>query len=200
MTGDFHVGDRVTMFGDHNVGKMVGSPNNPAAPRQGDSNVVWSDPVVFINYRSADEKPAADIEAEITRRLGRGSVFRDVWMPAGIEFPDELLTRASTCRVMLSIIGEKWDDAHGLRLLNNHADWVRREIATALANRAHVVPVLVGARTRLSAKNLPEDIRAIANLQAQHVRRTYDEHDVRRLVADLLRDVPALTMALFRTR
>jgi hypothetical protein len=147
-----------------------------------------------------DEKPAADIEAELTRRLGSGAVFRDVRMPAGVEFPAELVDKATSCEVMISIIGEKWDNPHALRLLHDRTDWVRREIAMALANQVQVVPVLVGARGRLSAKDLPRDVRTIADLQAPHLRRDYDTQDLHRLVDDLLRDVPALTVAMFRSR
>lgn len=155
---------------------------------------------VFINYRSADAKAATDIEAELTRRLGRGAVFRDAGMRAGTEFPRELMEKASECPVMISVIGEKWDSADSLRLLGDRADWVRREIVAALVHRVQIVPVLVGARSALAASDLPSDIRAIADLQAPHLRRNYDEQDVRRLVDELVRDLPALAKATPRGR
>lgn len=196
----FHIGDNVTMSGNHNVGKVVGPPallsTAWGTTDRPEPNVVWNEPFVFINYRSADTKAAADIEAELTRRLGHGAVFRDARMRAGTEFPKELMKRACTCKVMVSVIGTRWDDANGLRLLGNRADWVRREIVTALAHRVQVVPVLVGARGTLVAHDLPADIRAIADLQSPHLRRGYDEEDVRRLVDELVRDLPALAEAM----
>lgn len=191
MTG-LHIGDNVTVSGHHNVGKVVG----PSALMKPARAMVWHEPFIFINYRSADTKAATDIEAELTHRLGRGAVFRDVRMRAGTDFPKELLKRAGTCKLMISIIGTRWDDADGLRLLANHNDWVRREIVTALANEVQVVPVLVGARGILVAQALPEDVRPIADLQSPHLRRGYDEEDVRRLVDELVRDLPALADAL----
>jgi hypothetical protein len=192
-------GDTINMFGNHNVGKMEGGSRREINNRP-DSNIVWSEPLVFLNYRRTDEKAAADIEAEINRQLGNGAVFRDVTMRAGTEFPRELTERAIRCTVMLSIIGERWDDANGLRLLGDRTDWVRREIAMAFGHNVQVVPVLVGARGRLAASDLPKDIRPIAYLQAPHLRSNYDTHDVRRLVNDLVRDLPALAAAVFRSR
>jgi hypothetical protein len=177
---------------------MVGAP--AAGSARPASNLVWTEPLVFINYRNMDERPAVDIEAELTRRLGAGAVFRDARMPAGTEFPHELTDKATRCKVMISIIGERWDDTSNLRLLADRSDWVRREIATALRHNVQVVPILVGARGRLVANSLPNDIRRIADLQAPHLRRGYDTQDVDRLVEDLVQDVPPLAMAAFRQR
>lgn len=201
MTDWYHHGDNITQSGGVNIGKVDSWHGQfPASPmtEEPPSNMVWTAPVVFVNYRNADEKAAADLEVELTRRLGRGAVFRDVRMAAGVEFPRELADRARGCAVMLSVIGERWDDAHGLRLLADHADWVRLEIRTALAHQVQVVPVLVGARGRLSPHDLPRDIRQLAYLQTPHLRRGYDTRDVRQLVDDLLRDLPVLTEAMRR--
>lgn len=122
---NIQIGDNVTMFGgSDNTGKSVGNPE-PAWAERGrpDSNLRWVEPLVFVNYRSTDEKAATDIEAELTRRLGSGAVFRDARMPAGTEFPRELTDKASRCTVMIAIIGERWDDANGLRLLSDDSDW-----------------------------------------------------------------------------
>lgn len=201
MSGPHFGGDFVNVNGTGNIGKIVGSPE-PAAPGWAAdphrSRLVWTEPLVFVNYRSADEKAAADLEKELNRRLGDGAVFRDVHMPAGIVFPCELADRAAHCEVMISIIGERWDDTTGLRLLNNHDDWVRREIATALANDVHVVPILIGARRRLTGNSLPEDVRQLAYLQGPHLLRNYTEADIQRLVDDLLSTVRPLAAAMYR--
>jgi hypothetical protein len=196
VSSGFHIGDNFTMSGNHNVGKIVGQET----PRTNGSSQVWREPFVFINYRRTDEKAAADIDTELTGQLGVGAVFRDVSMRAGTEFPQELVDRATRSAVMLSIVGEKWDDTHGLRLLHDPDDWVHREIAMALDHGVQVVPILVGARPQLVANDLPHDIRGIAFLQAPHLRRNYDAHDVRRLVDDLSRDIPPLAVATFRGR
>jgi hypothetical protein len=196
-----HQGDNINVIGDFGTGQInnystpEGAPRSAGRPRL---TVVWGDPFVFVNYRKPDEKAAADLDAELTSQLGTGAVFRDAWMRAGTEFPQELKHRAATCKAMISVIGQQWDDAEGLRLLSNPKDWVRREIATALDHDVQVIPVVIGVRDRLDAKVLPKDIRKIAFLQGPHLPRGYDAHDVRRLVEKLVREVPALLRAYHR--
>lgn len=197
MSGQFHVGDNFTMFGNNTVNKGNSPGHGEPVHRQA-SNVVWTEPLVFVNYRGQDEKPAADIETALTHRLGHGVAFRDVRMRAGTRFPRELKTRAAKSQVMLSIIGERWDDPHTLALLQDPEDWVRREIATALRHRVQVVPILVGARPRLAADRLPADIRVLADIQGPHLPRDYDDADLHRLVDRLVRDVAPLATAAYR--
>lgn len=152
---------------------------------------------VFINYRSSDDKLAVDLlDKELCGRLGERAVFRDDRsLLAGVEFAPELLTNVRRAKVLLAMIGERWEDTldrDGRRRLDNESDWVRREIAEALANRVHVVPVLVGARRKLEEATLPEDIRAIAGRQFLHLRHGYTADDVRVLVDELFRDVPGI--------
>ncbi len=203
MSG-FHVGDNINYGSAHNVGAVFNGPGPPeptrAAPGWREAESRWREPVVFVNYRHPDERAATDIEAELTRRLGPGAVFRDARMPAGTEFPGELVDRAARCKVMVSIIGERWDDPYALRLLHDPADWVRREIAIALTYGVHLVPVMVGARGRLAPGDLPEDIRKLALLQAPHLRRGYDARDVRWLVDELIRDLTIVMESVFRGR
>lgn len=186
MTG-MHFGDNIHTHGDFSVGKMVGQPTAPSQEKSSGPGVAWKTPFIFVNYRNYDEKAATYLDEELTDRLGAGAVFRDAGMPAGTEFPRKLLDMARGCRLMLAVIGEKWDrPGHGLPLLHDPRDWVRVEIGTALANDVTVVPIMVGARSRLNPDDLPADVRQLAYLQARHLRDGYDRQDVHRLVAQLL--------------
>ncbi|MFD4672315.1 TIR domain-containing protein [Lentzea sp. NPDC058450] len=188
MSGNFHIGDNITQHGPNSaVYKGAQSFPQPSRP-----HVFSGPPLVFVNYRSPDERAAFDLDAELTRRLGEGAVFRAARMPVGTAFPAELLHRAANCPVMLSVIGRHWENAYGTRPLDDPGDWVRREIATALRNRVHVAPVLVGARSRPAAADLPQEIRMIAHLQTLHLPMHYTGPDLRGLVDRLLRSVPAL--------
>lgn len=186
-----HFGDNIYQSGAYSIGKVVGNVNQPA-PQKEPERPARTSPLVFVNYRGTDEKAATYLDNELTRRLGQGAVFRDARMPVGTEYPPELLERARTCPVMISIIGERWENTFGLRLLNDPGDWVRREIAIALKHGVYVAPVLVGARARPVPEQLPEDIRAIAYRQARQLRSRYDENDVRQLVDELQQDIPTL--------
>jgi hypothetical protein len=195
MTGNLQFGgENYIVSGNNNVGKQVGARHPAGAADRVDR--VWTEPLVFLNYRHPDELSAKALETELGRRLGHGVAFRDVNMRAGTEFPRELAARAAGCEVMLSVIGERWDP----RLLNDPGDWVRREIAIALAGGNHVVPILIGTRPRLTGHTLPVDVRAIADLQAPHLRHGYDDGDVRRLVEHLIQSVEPLAAAAYRAR
>ncbi|HKS48328.1 MAG TPA: toll/interleukin-1 receptor domain-containing protein [Amycolatopsis sp.] len=157
-------------------------------------------PLVFINYRTTGgTQEVYWLDDELRRRLGEHAVFRDHRsLRAGREFGPELLRNARGAKVMLAVIGERWDrtfDDRGRRLIDDSSDWVRREVAEALAHGVHVVPVLVGLRPKLDADALPEDIRKLAGLQVLHLRHRSTERDVASLVDQLFDEVPLLARA-----
>ncbi|WP_439662002.1 hypothetical protein ACSHWB_11340 [Lentzea sp. HUAS TT2] len=190
MSERFHVGDNITQYGDNStVNKGAAAEAFRQAQR---SHEFTGPPLIFVNYRSPDERAAYDLEGELTRRLGKGAVFRAGKMPVGTEFTAELLHRAATCPVMVSVIGRHWENAYGTRPLDDPNDWVRREIATAFRHQVHVAPVLVGARSRPLAEDLPEEIRRIAFLQSLHLPAHHTAQNLREVVDTLLQTVPAL--------
>ena len=152
--------------------------------------------LVFINYRGSDEKPAAYLLDEVLgRRLGPSSVFLDRRsIELGTDFAVSLTTGVRDCRVLLSVIGPRWEecwDQDGRRLLDRADDWVRVEMAEALANDVIVVPVLI-AREKLTAAHLPEEIRPVANLQSLFLPAQYREAHVELLADELIERVPEL--------
>jgi hypothetical protein len=150
-------------------------------------------PLIFLNYRSSDDTAAVELlDRELTARLGEHAVFRDHRsMGPGTYYVADLIEKAKRCRVMLVLIGPRWEQIHGHRLLDDD-DWVRREIAAALAHRVRVIPVLVGARGMLRCGDLPEDIRRLASLQVLTLKHRYTDPDVRALVDELFAAVPLL--------
>src|SRR5262250_979053 len=93
---------------------------------------------VFINYRGADSDTAAMlVDRELTERFGSDQVFLDCRsILAGTDFAPELLRRLRTCSVLLVVIGPHWltlTDATGRRRIDSPGDWIRCEIAEALA-------------------------------------------------------------------
>jgi RES domain-containing protein len=153
-------------------------------------------PLVFLNYRSSDDTTVVDLlDRELTERLGRRAVFRDYRsLRLGIPYPDQLLERVRQCKVLLVLIGRYWEELNGHRWLDDENDWVRRELVAALGEdgRVCVVPVLVGARKMVRAEDLPEEIRAVANLPALTLQAHYTERDVKELVDKLFGSVPSL--------
>jgi hypothetical protein len=144
---------------------------------------------IFINYRDADAPSyAALLYVELSRVFGAERVFLDTQsVPAGCDFAEHLLDNLVKCRVLIAIIGPRWlmRDEDGERRIDDHRDWIRRELAVALALRILVIPVLVdGADLPIEAE-LPEDIGALANRQYRRLRHRDIRADLNRLSADL---------------
>jgi len=103
---------------------------------------------VFISYRR--DLNAGDARAlcnDLSDLLGSQSVFMDVDSIApGCDFREVLKERLASCDLMLVLIGRDWLDAKdsaGQRRLEQPNDFVRQEIATALARNIPVTPVLL---------------------------------------------------------
>lgn len=151
-------------------------------------------PRVFINYRSDNGGHAAHmLDAALCRRLGPAAVFLDNRsIRPGADYPPELLDKARGAEVLVAVIGPGWENARGpdgTRRLDAEDDWVRREIREATAYGVRVVPVLVGARTRLAEADLPADIRSLGISQYLHLSDGFGAAEVELVVKRLFEDV-----------
>jgi hypothetical protein len=156
---------------------------------------------IFINFRTGDQDMAAPfLHDYLESRLGEGVVFyssRSIRI--GDDFPAELQEHAAGCAVMLALVGPGWltvAGADGQPRLANPGDWVRREIATALAADRRVVPVLVGDALRLSGRdNLPSDIAPLADREHCYLRRRSLAADLVALEEELVKVIKVLRPA-----
>jgi hypothetical protein len=148
------------------------------------------DPLVFINYRSGDQELAALLlDTELSHRYGADQVFlASRSLTAGQVFDIRLLAAVRNCAVLLSVIGRNWltaTDEHGRRLIDRRRDWVRLEIAEALAAGVPVVPVLIDDTARLPQAGLPASIRQLAKCQFVRLRHRSFRSDFEHLVEQL---------------
>lgn len=132
-------------------------------------------PQIFISYRRADS--AANVGRLfdwLTRQFGEQPIrFDDVFVDTdgiqpGDDFVEVLQQRLATADIVLVIIGPQWlsiANANGRRL-DQANDFVRLEVAGALAAGKRVIPVLVGGAAMPSAEQLPEPLRALATRNA----------------------------------
>ena len=131
-------------------------------------------PKVFISYRRKDNQYAANlIYDRLIERFSKESVYFDIdAMPAGVDFRRHIQQAVSECDVLLAVIGDHWQelDEHGEPRLNNPADFVRIEIAAALARDIPVVPVLVGSAQVPRENELPAELADLAYRNAREVR------------------------------
>lgn len=122
---------------------------------------------IFISYRRSDSAgESGRLSDDLIARFGPDSVFMDVdAIQPGRDFRKAIRENVGGCSVLLAVIGSEWLEAKstgGVRRLDNESDYVRLEIATALARDIPVVPVLVRGARMPKADQLPEDIRELA--------------------------------------
>ncbi len=99
--------------------------------------------------------------------------------PPGEDFRARLDRELQSCAALLAVIGPEWLSAvtaDGGRRIDAEGDILRHEIAVALRRDILVIPVLFETPMPRS-RELPDDIRALADRQAQtvnHARFTTD--------------------------
>jgi tetratricopeptide (TPR) repeat protein len=108
--------------------------------------------MIFISYRISDSLDlVGHLEADLVREFGNDAVFRDKSrLRGGHDWTQELEHHASSCQVMLVVIGATWQtvvdesaDLKGMLRLLNPKDWVRREITLALDAGNAVIPIFL---------------------------------------------------------
>jgi hypothetical protein len=130
-------------------------------------------PSIFISYRRADAPGhAGRLYDRFVERFGKANVFKDLdTMEPGADFGDVIDETVSRCDALIAVIGRHWvragDESAGA--LDDSRDWVRREIAKALARKIHVIPILVDGTQLPSEKELPQDVRPLVRRHAVHL-------------------------------
>ena len=142
---------------------------------------------IFVNYRRDDAKAeAARLHDRLAQSFGAANVFMDVdnLLP-GERFDLRLKEALAGTDVFLAVIGARWMDLLEARAGSGERDYVREEIAAALAAKLVVIPVLMDRAPLPKAASLPEDIRELA---------LFHKHDV--VYESFGRDVQALIAAI----
>ena len=138
-------------------------------------------PRLFISYRRrTDSASARLLKDELTRAFGEGAAFRDVDdIEAGETFPETIREALEDCDVFLLLVSPGWVES--VPSLRDPDDFVRREVAAALARRVPLIPVLLGDARMPKADELPEEIRDLAFRQAIELSDDRWDYDVARL-------------------
>jgi hypothetical protein len=143
---------------------------------------------VFVNYRSADGRLAAEaIFRDLAANFGPESIFldRQAILP-GVPYPSKIRTWIQqTCSVMIAVIGPGWlntEDDNGKKMLFRPHDWVHDEIADALALGLPVIPVPIFETPLPAATDLPESIAGLVSREEIRIRHFDRYDDMRELV------------------
>jgi hypothetical protein len=159
---------------------------------------------VFLSYRREDSAGFAGRLADgLEAEFGAGSVFRDVDdIRPGEDFQLAIESQLRSVDAVLVLIGPRWLEARtdGARRLDDPADFVRQEIATALASGKPVIPLLVGGAKMPGEADLPAPLASLARRQAVVLSDSGWQGDVTRLLASLRPIVPALATLPHKSR
>ena len=147
-------------------------------------------PCVFISYRRDDAGGwAGRMEDDLADRFGSERVFRDIKIPAGVDYEQHIEQVLDACHVVVVVIGPEWatlKNEDGTLRLEQSDDLLRREIERALARRdVEVIPVLVQRARMPAAHSLPPELRALARRQAIELSDSRWNHDMGQLIAQL---------------
>lgn len=110
---------------------------------------------IFISYRRDGGEALACLLAEKLRQKGY-KVFYDIDSLRSGKFNEAIYSIIHNCTDVLCILPE-----HGLDRCENDEDWVRREIAYAIKEKKHIIPILM--RNFVFPEKLPEDIDELRN-------------------------------------
>lgn len=126
---------------------------------------------VFISFRNGDDPfAAALLTRALGRRFGPACVFRSSESIAlGDRWEQTIWANHRASDAVVVVIGPRWltiAGETGRPRLREDKDWVRAEIAVALADRKLVIPVLVEGTRRFVRADLPDDIADLADLQS----------------------------------
>jgi len=125
---------------------------------------------IFISYRREDSMASAGrLYDFLENEVGAGSLFKDVdSLPYGSDFPAAIRRAIDQSTVVLVLIGNRFLTDE--RRLFSPGDYVRMEIAYALAQGKVVIPVLVDQATMPAASDLPPDIQSLITRNGPELR------------------------------
>jgi hypothetical protein len=149
---------------------------------------------IFISYRRQDsEGEAGRLFDDLVRVFGDDLVFMDVSaIEAGQDFRKAIEKNVASCGVLLSMIGNEWLAAKneaGERKLDDPADFVRLETASALKRDIPVIPVLVRGARMPRPDELPEDLKDLAYRNAAEITHARWTTDVKILIETVQRAI-----------
>ena len=155
---------------------------------------------IFISYRRDDtEGEAGRLFDDLVRTFGEGSVFMDVaGINPGIDFRKAIDENVATCGVLLAMIGPGWTtitNGSGQRRLDDVNDFVRLEVASALARNIAVIPVLVHEAKMPSPDQLPDNLKDLAYRNSVEITHTRWNSDVQLLTKALSQYVASSSAA-----
>ena len=138
---------------------------------------------VFISYRRSDTKDLAGRIADRLKYVPQiGEVFIDVdGIAPGADFEARIREALSREPVCIVLIGPGWlgrGAGDQPQRIADPTDFIRLEVKIALASTGRLLPVLANGATMPSERDLPDEIKGLARINALAIRHEYFDHDV----------------------
>jgi tetratricopeptide (TPR) repeat protein len=145
-------------------------------------------PGIFISYRREDSQELAGrLFDRLVLRFGKERVFRDIdAIDPGARFAEVIAERVGNCEALVALIGKGWldaKDAQGRRRLELPNDFVKAEVAEAIAQNKLVISVLIEGTSMPSRDALPTEIASLVDRIALPVSDSRFDFDFGRLVS-----------------
>ena len=141
---------------------------------------------IFISYRRDDAAGyARALYDRLVQHFSTERVFMDVdAIEPGLAFDKAIQRALNQCEVLLVVIGKCWLDAPAGKAprINDPEDFVRREIAAALARDIRVIPLLLDGARMPTAADLPAPLKALARRNALEVSNSSFQADTEHLI------------------
>ncbi len=143
---------------------------------------------IFISYRRSDsESFSGRLRDRLRAEFGKRAIFMDTsTIPGGARFDEAIAQNLKSCKVFIAVIGKTWLDGRneaGQRRLDDPEDWVRKEVARALArDDVLVIPVIFGGAVMPGSESLPPDLQPLAMRNAVSINDADFDSDVVRLI------------------
>jgi formylglycine-generating enzyme required for sulfatase activity len=146
---------------------------------------------IFISYRRDDTGGYSLLLFDrLARFFGRDHVFMDIdTIGPGTDFVAAIENAVGACNVLIALIGKQWlniADERGRRRIDVPEDYVRLEIAAALAREVWVIPVLVRGAPMPSVDDLPDPLKPLARRNAIALSDERMDYDLKRLLMSLV--------------
>lgn len=129
---------------------------------------------IFISYRRDDSGGwAGRLYDRLSQHFRRENVFMDIdTIEPGLDFVEVIEQAVGSCDALIALIGKQWltiTDAAGQRRLDNPEDFVRLEIAAALARNIRLIPALVQGARMPGSTDLPDVLKMLARRNAHEI-------------------------------
>ena len=160
---------------------------------------------IFLNYRRDDSRcPTLSLYNLLAQVFPREQLFMDVegYIRPGDDFVEVLEEQVSACEVMIVVIGPQWlslAGEDGSPRIADANDFVHIEIATALARKIRLIPVLVDGANMPKEAALPEPLKALTRRQETWLSHDRFNTDGQGLVKALRRAPRSRQMRLITT-